>query len=473
MNRERSVSDLKPDDYPCYNLPHLYFARPPEDRYEDSPKHYVRCTAQPCPNRLNRQELSSAILPSYTSRPTVGSKHRSQAGDITTYQEFLEKTGAQPGDYRAYEEYCRHPEDPEPSIRQQGKQPEHLPEPEPEPEKQPHNEDEDEDEDEDEPEPPRNPSPAQMQIERLLRALGGSVVYLHAFQWARVTHQLAAVFGEPSDRLLPQVQQVAVEVFLRQTRTQTHLLPILLDELVNQTKEEGDSPEGQEEIHLVEDYQEDLLTFNNQYQVWYLEDELRSRPPSPSRETEAKPEDSSTTCSSSSLPNQTHMQAISYEWLLLSPTSETPPLGRWITWQAFEEDFLSTFGPIEEEADSGILLQGLAWDTHEPIDKFNAEFTRLAYRSGIRDDKALVLLYQMKLPGQLREQINLTRPAPTTFMEWASRATELNHKWHSNRALNQLAGRSGRRTGNNRRTETPRINATQAQPLSKEERDKA
>ncbi|RPD52154.1 hypothetical protein L227DRAFT_515268 [Lentinus tigrinus ALCF2SS1-6] len=118
--------------------------------------------------------------------------------------------------------------------------------------------------------------------------------------------------------------------------------------------------------------------------------------------------------------------------------------GRWITWQAFEEDFLSTFGPIEEEADSGILLQGLTWDTREPIDKFNAEFTRLAYRSGIRDNKALVLLYQMKLPGQLREQINLTHPAPATFMEWASRATELNHKWHSNRALNQLAGRSGR-----------------------------
>ncbi|RPD52210.1 hypothetical protein L227DRAFT_568739, partial [Lentinus tigrinus ALCF2SS1-6] len=278
---------------------------------------------------------ATQVITSFIDYHQEGSKYRSQTGDIAKYQEFLGKTGAQSGDYRAYKDYCQQSEDPKPSIRQQGKQPEHLPEPEPE--KQPHNEDEDEDEDEDEPEPPQNSSPAQMsatyteptpeweeclqimlnqspkQIEQLLWALGGSVVYLHAFQWARVTQQLVAVFREPSSHLLLQVQQVAVEAFLRQTQIQTHLLPILLDELVNQAKEEGDSPEGQEEIRLVKACQEGLLTFNNQYQAWYLEDELRSRPPSPLRETKAKPEDSSTTCSSSSLLNQMHMQVISYE----------------------------------------------------------------------------------------------------------------------------------------------------------------
>ena len=154
-------------------------------------------------------------------------------------------------------------------------------------------------------------------------------------------------------------------------------------------------------------------------------------------------------------------------------TEEAMQTHQGLTWQAFQDDFLRTFVPIEEEADSGILLQGLTWDTREPIDKFNAEFTRLAYRSGIRDDRALVLLYQMKLPGQLREQVNLTRPTPATFLEWASRATELNHKWHSNRAISQLAGRGRRQTNSTRRTETAHINATQTQPLSKEEQEDA
>ena len=59
-------------------------------------------------------------------------------------------------------------------------------------------------------------------------------------------------------------------------------------------------------------------------------------------------------------------------WYRKLLTEEAMQTHQWLTWQAFQDDFLRTFGPIEEEADSGILLQGLTWDTREPIDKFNA-----------------------------------------------------------------------------------------------------
>ena len=154
-----------------------------------------------------------------------------------------------------------------------------------------------------------------VQIEQLLQALGGSVVYLHASQWARVAQQLGRTLGEPPEQLIQPLLELAEADILRQTQDQIRMLPTIIGTILeglNEGETRPETPKEDPQETLTETLLDNLY---RQYQTWDLEEELRSRPLSPLTGTAPRLEDSSTTSSSCLSRSPTPTPLTPYEWL--------------------------------------------------------------------------------------------------------------------------------------------------------------
>ena len=159
-----------------------------------------------------------------------------------------------------------------------------------------------------------------VQIEHLLQALGGLVVYLHASQWAQVMQQLGKTLEEPPKQLILPLLELTEADILGQTQDQIQVLLTIIGTIL-EGLEEGKSHQK----ILKEDPQETLTetlldNLYHQYQTWDLADKLKSRPPSPLMGTNSRLEDSSTISSSCLSHNPTPTPPTPYKWLQPFPT---------------------------------------------------------------------------------------------------------------------------------------------------------